>query len=196
VFRTHGCRPNNEPWTIGGSTYPKIRAAILLRERLRPYVMEQMKLASERGLPPMRPVFFDFSNDPKTWEIEDQFLFGADILVAPVTYYKLRSPPFISLRAARGSTFGRVASFRAGKPWRPMRRSSTSPFTCAQAVGAGEAFRRSVRPRLVRGREQPCSFKNARTGRPSGYDAIRVVLGEQQPDGLVGRFRKRGCVDP
>jgi len=93
VFRTHGCRPNNEPWTLGGNTYPNIRASILLRERLRPYVMEQMKLASEKGLPPMRPVFFDFSSDPKTWEIEDQFLFGTDILVAPVVYYKLRSRP-------------------------------------------------------------------------------------------------------
>ena len=65
VFRTHGCRPNNEPWTIGGDTYPHIRAAMLLREQLRPYVMEQMKLASEKGLPPMRPLFFDFSSDPK-----------------------------------------------------------------------------------------------------------------------------------
>ena len=47
---------------------------MLLRERLRPYVMAQMKLASEKGLPPMRPVFFDFSDDPKTAEVEDQFL--------------------------------------------------------------------------------------------------------------------------
>jgi alpha-D-xyloside xylohydrolase len=91
VFRTHGHRPNNEPWTIGGKTYPHIRAAMFLRERLRPYVMEQMKLASEKGLPPMRPLFFDFSNDPKTAEVEDEFLFGPDILVAPVTKYEVRN---------------------------------------------------------------------------------------------------------
>jgi alpha-D-xyloside xylohydrolase len=91
VFRTHGFRPNNEAWNIGGDTYPHIRAALILRERLRPYIMEQMKLASERGLPPMRPVFFDFEDDPKTAETEDQFLFGPDLLVAPITRYEARS---------------------------------------------------------------------------------------------------------
>ena len=91
VFRTHGHRPNNEPWNIGGASYPHIRAAMLLRERLRTYVMVQMKLASEKGIPPMRPVFFDFPDDPKTAEVEDQFLFGPDLLVAPITRYEERS---------------------------------------------------------------------------------------------------------
>ena len=91
IFRTHGLRPNNEPWNLGGDTYPHIRSCIFLRERLRPYVMEQMKLASAKGLPPMRPLFFDFSSDPKTAEVEDEFLFGPDILVAPVTKYEVRS---------------------------------------------------------------------------------------------------------
>lgn len=91
VFRTHGRRPNNEAWTIGGIAYPHVRAAMLLRENLRPYIMQQMKLASEKGLPPMRPVFFDFQKDPKTAEVEDQFLFGRDLLVAPVTKYQARS---------------------------------------------------------------------------------------------------------
>lgn len=93
VFRVHAARPGNEPWTIGGDTYPHLRAAILLREHLRPYVMEQMKLASAKGLPPMRPLLFDFGHDPKTAEVEDQFLFGPDILVAPVTKFGMRSRP-------------------------------------------------------------------------------------------------------
>ena len=91
VFRTHGCRPNNEAWTIGGDTYPRIRAAMLLRERLRPYVMDQMKLASAKGTPPMRPLFFDFENDPKADAVEDEFLFGPDLLVAPILAYRARS---------------------------------------------------------------------------------------------------------
>lgn len=90
IFRTHGHRPNNEAWTVGGDTYRHIAAAMLLRERLRPYVMEQMKLASEKGIPPMRPLFFDFA-DPAVYEIEDQFLFGPDIMVVPVTEYRMRS---------------------------------------------------------------------------------------------------------
>ena len=91
IFRTHGHRANNEAWNIGGIAYPHIRAAMMLRENLRPYVMKQMKLASEKGLPPMRPVFFDFMDDPKTADVEDQFLFGGDLLVAPITTYQARS---------------------------------------------------------------------------------------------------------
>ena len=91
IFRTHGRRPNNEAWTIGGIAYPHVRAAMLLRENLRPYIMKQMALASKKGLPPMRPVFFDFQNDPKTATIEDQYLFGADLLIAPITKYEARS---------------------------------------------------------------------------------------------------------
>jgi len=51
---------------------------------LRPYIMEQMAIASERGLPPMRPLFVDFASDPVCYQLEDQYLFGADLLVAPV----------------------------------------------------------------------------------------------------------------
>jgi len=55
-------------------------------------VMTQMALASDKGIPPMRPVFFDFDQiDPKTAEIEDQFLFGPDLLVAPITRFGQRS---------------------------------------------------------------------------------------------------------
>jgi alpha-D-xyloside xylohydrolase len=53
--------------------------------------MVQMKLASEKGLPPMRPVFFDFTEDPQTADVEDQFLFGPDLLVAPITRHEVRS---------------------------------------------------------------------------------------------------------
>jgi alpha-D-xyloside xylohydrolase len=91
VFRTHGYRPNNEPWNIGGDSYPHIRAAILLREHLRPYVMEQMKIASEKGIPVMRPLFFDFDSDPKVAAINDEFLFGPDFLIAPITKFGIRN---------------------------------------------------------------------------------------------------------
>ena len=92
VFRTHASRPNNEPWNIGGKkTSGHIRASLLLREHLRPYVLEQMKLASQRGFPPMRPLFFDFMNDPKAATVEDEYMFGPDFLVAPMAKYELRS---------------------------------------------------------------------------------------------------------
>jgi alpha-D-xyloside xylohydrolase len=96
VFRLHGIRQPgtlvgseqtgaaNEVWAFGEAEYEIIRNLMFLRERLRPYVMEQMTVAHSTGLPPMRPLFLDFPADPACWDIQDQFLFGSDILVAPV----------------------------------------------------------------------------------------------------------------
>ncbi len=94
LFRLHGVREpvgshreggaDNEVWTFGDEAYGIIREQMLLRERLRPYVMEQMDAAHRCGTPPMRPLLFDFPDDPHAWRVEDQFMFGPDILVAPV----------------------------------------------------------------------------------------------------------------
>lgn len=104
LFRLHGYREPfshdlypemsggpNEVWSYGEEVYELVSGLLFLRERLRPYVMEQMRLAHERGLPPMRPVFVDFPEDPRAWQEGDQFLFGPDVLVAPVTEYGART---------------------------------------------------------------------------------------------------------
>jgi len=95
LFRLHGVRlpmhekeltgADNEVWSFGDEAYAIIKDLMALRERLRPYVMEQMRRAQEEGLPPMRPLFVDFPDDPGCYEVEDEFLFGPDILVAPIT---------------------------------------------------------------------------------------------------------------
>ena len=93
IFRVHGCRlpmldlqygSPNEPWSFGDEAYAIIRSVLFLRERLRPYLMEQMRVAAGRGIPPMRPLFFDFPADAGCQGIEDQFMLGPDIMVAPV----------------------------------------------------------------------------------------------------------------
>ncbi|HKI68311.1 MAG TPA: family 31 glucosidase, partial [Verrucomicrobiae bacterium] len=61
-----------------------IREILFLRERLRPYIMRQMKVASAIGAPPMRPLFFDFPDDSAVQDVDDQFMFGPDLLVAPI----------------------------------------------------------------------------------------------------------------
>ena len=80
----------NEVWSFGDEAYGLIVQTLALRERLRPYLHAQMELASSTGLPPMRPLFVDFPDDEQSWHIEDQFLFGPDLLVAPVTEYGAR----------------------------------------------------------------------------------------------------------
>jgi hypothetical protein len=55
--------------------------------------MDQMRLASQKGVPPMRPLFFDFPADKASWAVEDEFMFGPDLLVAPVLHEGARRRP-------------------------------------------------------------------------------------------------------
>jgi alpha-D-xyloside xylohydrolase len=75
----------NEVWSYGEEIYEICRKYMFIRERMRPY-QEQMERAHEYGTPVMRPLFYDYPEDPAVWEIEDEYLLGPDILVAPVLY--------------------------------------------------------------------------------------------------------------
>lgn len=103
VMRLHGSRlrtpgqpePNpgiiersggeNEIWSFGEENYPILKELIELRERLRPYICHYMEIASREGKPVMRPMFFDFYQDEICDTLEDQYMFGEDILFAPIT---------------------------------------------------------------------------------------------------------------
>jgi alpha-D-xyloside xylohydrolase len=81
---------DNEVWSFGEEAYEIIRELLFMRERLRPYIMEQMDLAHQKGVPPMRPLFFDFPEDMGSATVEDEFMFGPDLLVAPITVEGMR----------------------------------------------------------------------------------------------------------
>ncbi|HEU4796519.1 MAG TPA: hypothetical protein VFT02_12865, partial [Pyrinomonadaceae bacterium] len=49
-----------------------------------PYIYAQAKDSSARGFPMARPLFFEYPNDPGSWAIEDEYMFGSDLLVAPM----------------------------------------------------------------------------------------------------------------
>jgi alpha-D-xyloside xylohydrolase len=74
----------NEVWSYGEDALKIMTHYLDVRERLRPYIQKQMDIASQDGSPVMRPLFFDFPKDEKCYKIEDQYMFGPDILVAPV----------------------------------------------------------------------------------------------------------------
>ncbi|TDD71871.1 glycoside hydrolase family 31 protein [Jiangella aurantiaca] len=81
----------NEVWSFGDEVYEELRRQLFLRERLRGYIHDQMAVASERGLPPMRPLLVDHPHDPEVWTVDDQYTFGSDLIVAPVLEYGARS---------------------------------------------------------------------------------------------------------
>ena len=74
----------NEIWSYGEDNYEILKRYIGYREHMRPYIRTLMKAAHEKGDPVMRPLFYDFPDDPKCWENEKQFMFGPDCLVTPV----------------------------------------------------------------------------------------------------------------
>ncbi|CAM4159524.1 glycoside hydrolase family 31 protein [Saccharibacillus endophyticus] len=86
-----GSGADNEVWSYGEEAYDIFAEHMRLRERLRPYITELMTAAHEKGTPPMRPVFYDFPEDAAAWDVDDQFLFGPDLLVAPVLHAGERS---------------------------------------------------------------------------------------------------------
>ena len=109
VFRLHGDREphkkpltgvgggampsgaENEVWTYGEEVYEICKKYMFLREKMRPYILEVMKEAHEKGAPAMRTLFWNFPEDAKSWEVSDEFCLGSDILVAPVLYEEQRS---------------------------------------------------------------------------------------------------------
>ena len=75
----------NEVWSFGPEVEKILSKYLFLREGMKPYITGLMEQAHEKGTPVMRPLFYDFPEDQKAWEVEDQYLFGPDVLVKPVT---------------------------------------------------------------------------------------------------------------
>lgn len=76
---------DNEVWSFGEEAYTILCRYLRLREAMRPYTRMLMREAHEKGAPVMRSMFYEFPEDDACWELKDQYMYGADILVAPVT---------------------------------------------------------------------------------------------------------------
>jgi alpha-glucosidase len=85
-FRNHTMAgtPDQEPWAFDARTETICRQAIEMRYRLLPYLYTAFWQCARTGLPIMRPLFLTFQDDPATYALEDQFMLGDVLLVAPV----------------------------------------------------------------------------------------------------------------
>lgn len=82
---------DNEIWSYGEQVEKICTQYIFMREKLKPYLTLLMKEAHEKGTPIMRPLFYDFPNDENAWDEHiEEYMFGPDILVAPIFYENLR----------------------------------------------------------------------------------------------------------
>ncbi len=85
IFRTHGSRLENEVWSYGKQAEPILEKYLRLRYQLMPYIYSLGYQTWLTGAPYMRALFMDFPNDPRVAQIRDEYMFGPDFLVAPVT---------------------------------------------------------------------------------------------------------------
>jgi alpha-D-xyloside xylohydrolase len=81
--RCHGQAPK-EPWEYGAGFQDTFRMAIEMKYRLMPYIYAQSKYCTEKGLPMLRALFVEYPDDPGSWLVDNEYLFGSDILVAPL----------------------------------------------------------------------------------------------------------------
>ena len=82
--RLHGNESVRVPWSIDEEAVDVTRTFAHLKKKLHPYLVETMREVSEKGLPMMRPMLLAFPEDPTSWFLDQQYMLGPDLLVAPV----------------------------------------------------------------------------------------------------------------
>eukprot|EP00899_Mesostigma_viride_P016621 jgi/Mesvir1/24960/Mv16930-RA.1 len=92
-----------EPWLFGEESTALIRDAIRTRYSLLPYVYTLFRAANTSGLPVMRPLWMHYPEDAAAFSLDDQFLLGEDLLLAPVLA-KGATSRHITFPAPPGST--------------------------------------------------------------------------------------------
>jgi alpha-D-xyloside xylohydrolase len=81
--RAHGAPPR-EPWEYDEALTEDFRRALGLKYSLMPYILAQAKDSSAHGYPMLRALFFEYPQDPTSWTIDDEYMFGSGLLVAPL----------------------------------------------------------------------------------------------------------------
>ena len=85
IMRAHGTHDSPRwPWAFGDNGLQAMTKAIELRYRLIPYLYTLADITYRTGLPPMRPLFFEFPDDRAAWSLNDEWMLGERVLAAPV----------------------------------------------------------------------------------------------------------------
>jgi alpha-D-xyloside xylohydrolase len=82
--RLHGNESVRVPWSIDEEAVDVTRTFAKLKKKLHPYLVKTMQEVTAKGLPMMRPMLLEFPEDPTAWFLDQQYMLGSDLLVAPV----------------------------------------------------------------------------------------------------------------
>ncbi len=83
-IRYHGCYPFREPWNFSNQAQAIMRQYLNLRYQLIPYLYSESITSAVLGLPLLRAMVVDYQSDRTVHSIDDQFMCGSNILVAPI----------------------------------------------------------------------------------------------------------------
>ena len=85
LMRVHGYMSNTEPWNYGTEAQEVIAECLKERQRLLPYIERCANDIAEHGGTLMRPLVFDFANDPEALRQKYEYMFGPALLISPIT---------------------------------------------------------------------------------------------------------------
>nr|WP_240922610.1 TIM-barrel domain-containing protein [Oleiagrimonas sp. C23AA] len=88
ILRTHSSKEaglRKEPWRFSPDVFSALRQAIDLRYAMAPYIYTTAREAYDSGVSMLRPLYYAWPNNPKAYDARGEYMFGDDILVAPVT---------------------------------------------------------------------------------------------------------------
>ena len=85
LMRVHGYMSNTEPWNYGSEAQAIISDCLQERYRLKPYIDSCAVAVAEQGSTLMRPLVFDFADDPEALKQKYEYMFGPAMLISPVT---------------------------------------------------------------------------------------------------------------
>ena len=106
---------------------------IHVRELMRDYTRSLMQQAHENGHPVLRALFYEFPSDPICWDIKDSYLFGSDLLVAPICHeHAVDRQVYLPAGASWTDARTGIVYEAVSGSWR-MRRWIRSPCSCATA---------------------------------------------------------------
>ena len=85
LMRVHGYMSNTEPWNYGEEAKRLFKLSLQEREQLRPYIERCAERVAKEGYTLMRPLVFDFADDPVALQQKYEYMFGPSLLVSPIT---------------------------------------------------------------------------------------------------------------
>ena len=85
LMRVHGYMSNTEPWNYGAEAQSIIAECLKERYKLKPYIEKCAERIAKEGYTLMRPLVFDFADDPEALQQKYEYMFGPSLLISPVT---------------------------------------------------------------------------------------------------------------